>query len=280
MGRFAFTHRITGVPPGLWDVTIARQGRGAARERAQRNIVASRPTLTAYGPAVRIWSWPALVAVGAALALGVQAWLLARTGANVAAGLSISIISFIVGVIGARLWYLAVHRQHLRRFLHAGACIQGFLLSALATLAVGGALTGIGAAQLLDATTPGLFLGMALGRPGCFLTGCCAGRPTASRWGLWSSDRVLAVRRVPVQLWEAAVALLIGITTLIVTLTVGLPVPGALFVGAVATYTAARQLLFPFRADAHTPRGRRMTLAVCLAVLAADIAIVAVVSGQ
>lgn len=49
------------------------------------------------------------------------------------------------------------------------------------------------------------------GRPGRFFAGCCAGRPTASRSGLWSSDRVLAVRRIPVQLWEAATALLIGV---------------------------------------------------------------------
>ena len=274
VGHYAYTHRITGVPAGRWDVTIARVD-GAVRERAQQRTVATRPAVTAYGPAVRVWSWPTLVAAGAVVALGLQAWLLSRVGSNVAAVLTISVIGLVSGGVGARLWYLVSHRQHLRRFRYAGACIQGFLVTALLTLVLGAAISGIGAAQLLDATTPGLFLGMAIGRPGCFLTGCCAGRPTASRWGLWSSDRVLAVRRVPVQLWEAALCLLIGLTTLATTLTGGLSIPGALFVAGFVSYSGARQLLFPFRADTHTTRGRYLALVMSLTVLAVDIALVA-----
>lgn len=66
-----------------------------------------------------------------------------------------------------------------------------------------------------------------------------------------------------------------GWTTLAVELNGGLPVSGATFVAALATYTGARQLLFPFRADPHTRRGRNVTLAVCVALLAADVAVVA-----
>lgn len=268
-GRFAATIRINGVSAGEWDVRAARADRPAARDRLQRAVLRSRPSQLAYGPAVRVWSWPVLVLAGAMLAIVVQALLLARSGANVGAGVAVSIASCVAGYLGAKAWYLVLKRKHPRVFFSTGACIQGFLLAAAATLAIGGAMTGIGAAALLDATTPGLFLGMAVGRPGCFLTGCCAGRPTASRWGVWSSDRAVAVRRVPVQLWEAGAALVIGAATLTVALITDVAVPGALFVGAVAAYTGVRQLLFPFRADPHTPTGRHLTIAACAVVIAA-----------
>ncbi len=34
-------------------------------------------------------------------------------------------------------------------------------------------------------------------RLGCFFTGCCAGRPTLSRFGIRSSDRRVVARRIP-----------------------------------------------------------------------------------
>ena len=272
-GRFAATIRVREIAGGEWDVTARRADRTAAQVRPQRAVIATRPWQMAYGPAVRVWSWPTLIGAGTLLAIILQALLLARTGANVVAGVVLSLMGCVAGFVGAKAWYLALKRKHLRLIFSTGACIQGFLVVALGLLAIGGTATGIGAGTLLDAATPGLFLGMAIGRPGCFLTGCCAGRPTASRWGLWSSDRTIAVRRVPVQLWEAGAALGIAAATLAITLVTEIPVPGALFVGAMAAYTGVRQLLFPFRDDPHTRFGRYVTIAACTAVIAADVAV-------
>jgi hypothetical protein len=83
----------------------------------------------------------------------VQGLLLARSDANVAAGVMVSVGSCLVGFAGAKARYLISTGKPIRRFLTGGACIQGFLLAALTTLAIGGALTGIGAGELLDATT-------------------------------------------------------------------------------------------------------------------------------
>jgi phosphatidylglycerol---prolipoprotein diacylglyceryl transferase len=118
-----------------------------------------------------------------------------------------------------------------------------------------------------------LFVGMAIGRPGCFFTGCCFGRPTASRWGLWSSDRRVGIRRVPIQLIEAVAALLIGVSTLPLVLAGPPPIPGMIFVGAIAAYTGFRQVLFPFRVDPRTSVGRTVTLATCAVVLLADVVV-------
>lgn len=267
-GRFAATTRIQGIASGEWEVSARRIDGGAdSSERQQNSVLTARTALLTYGPAVRVWSWPALVAAGAVVALIVQGFLLSRMDANVAAAVAISALSCVLGYIGAKVWYLILHRRPISTFIRAGACIQGFLLVSLGTLVIGGALGGMDVGAVLDATTPGLFLGMAIGRPGCFLAGCCSGRPTRSRWGLFSSDRTLATRRIPVQLYEAAAALLIAGVALAAVLQVDLPVGGLVFLGSIAAYTLVRQGLFLFRVDAHTRRGRLTVSLICCAVL-------------
>lgn len=273
-GRFAATTRIQGIASGEWEVSAHRIDDGAegTERRHQSTVLTARTALLSHGPAVRVWSWPALVAAGAVVALILQGLLLSRTATNVAAAVSISVLSCVLGYVGAKVWYSVLHRRPVRAFIRAGACIQGFLLVALGTLTIGGALGGMDVGAVLDATTPGLFLGMAIGRPGCFLAGCCSGRPTRSRWGLFSSDRTLATRRIPVQLYEAAAALLIAGVALAVVLQVDLPVGGLVFLGSIAAYTLVRQGLFLFRVDAHTRRGRLTVSLICCAVLVGVIA--------
>ncbi|MFE6615919.1 prolipoprotein diacylglyceryl transferase family protein [Amycolatopsis sp. NPDC057786] len=274
-GRTALTTKVPGVNPGTWRVTArpdTAMGRGSAASRdLPRRVVdvVARPGVLGQGPGVRLLSWPLLVGLGAVVALVLQALLVGRSGYGVMGMLAVSLIGCALGFAGAKAWYLALHRRHPRTFMTAGACIQGFLLVALGVVALGAGVVGIPIGKLLDLTTPGIFLGMAIGRPGCFLTGCCAGRPTSSRWGLWSSDRRLGVRRLPVQLVEAAVALAIGIVTLTLVLGVEPGVDGMIFTGAVAAYTFARQVLFPLRNDSRTATGRAVTMAACGLVLAA-----------
>lgn len=131
--------------------------------------------------------------------------------------------------------------------------IQGFVLAAVFTL-VGGALaTGVPVGAALDVTTPGLLLGMMVGRPGCFFGGCCAGRP--------SSDRVVGVRRVPVQLMESAVAGVLAAGSAAVLLALAHPADGVVFLMGVGAYTFARQLLFPLRAiPRSTSYGRAVVM--------------------
>jgi len=290
-GQVAITTRVQGVNPGEWRITATpiRQFDSAATATRPAHTAASRlyqQTLTektrlahlVHGPGVRLFFWPALVCLGVVVAIIVQAMLIGRAHLDVAAIVAISGIACVLGYLGAKVWYLVLHRQHPRTFLTAGTCIQGFLLAAIGTMVVALAVLGVPLGTVLDATTPGLFLAMSIGRPGCFLGGCCAGRPTASRWGLWSSDRRLGVRRVPIQLVEAAVALMIGLGALALVLTVQVPVGGAVFVGAVALYTLCRQLLFPLRAEPRkTSMGRALTMAACGVVLLADLVVSVIV---
>lgn len=282
-GRTSVTTKVAGINPGEWQVTAAPVPSTTGAERPAPKSAYPVSHLTTgtgfapllHGPGVHQWTWPVLVLLGVLVALVTQALLLERSTGRWGGTLGLTIVGVLVGYVAAKTWYLMLHRQSMRRFIPAGTCIQGFLLGTFGTLTIGALLTGTSVGLLLDATAPGLFLAMAIGRPGCFLGGCCVGRPTVSRWGLWSSDRRIGVRRIPVQLFEAAIALTIAAGTLALFLTVTLPLPGALFVGAVAAYTLGRQLLFPLRWEPRrTSTGRFLTL-----VGAGVVAVLAVVAS-
>jgi len=236
------------------------------------------PVVRVRAPGARLGVWPALVGLGAAVGLTVQALLAAHAHLPVTRLLLVSLVACLVGLVGAKLYYLTGHYLRGRRpsLLTAGMCIQGFVLGAIAALVVGARAAGVPVGALLDVTAPGLLFGMTIGRFGCFLGGCCAGRPTASQWGMWSSDRRLGMRRVPTQLLEAAVALLVGLAALLAVWATTPQPAGVVFIGAIAAYTLGRQLLFPLRATPrHTAHGRTLTMALAGLVVAVDIAVAA-----
>ena len=272
-GRAALTARVENVNPGRWRIVATPVQNSTGIPLPTKAIVTSTTLAPlAQGPGVRVVAWPALVGLGAILAIAVQAVLVARSGTAIAPILGLSLVACVLGFLGGKVWFLVAKHRPPREFLASGAYIQGFLLGALAVLFLGSALLHRPPLGILDATAPGIFFGMAVGRPGCFLTGCCAGRPALSRWGLWSSDRRLAVRRVPVQLYEAGVALAIGVAALVLVLMGPPPIQGSIFAAAIAAYTFSRQFLFRLRADSHTRVGRLVAQAICASVLAAVVA--------
>lgn len=213
-------------------------------------------------PGVRIGAWPALVTAGWLFALAVQGLLATDRGLPVGRLLLVSVLASLIGLVGAKVYYLLTHREEKPRLLTAGMSVQGFVIGAVGSVILGSSWAAIPVGQVLDVTAPGLLVGMTIGRLGCLFGGCCVGRPTASRWGIWSSDRRVGVRRIPVQLLESGLAGLVATATLVALLT-DPAVDGLLFLGGVAAYTFGRQLLFPLRNLPRKTRcGRRITLAV------------------
>lgn len=111
---------------------------------------------------------------------------------------------------------------------------------------------------------------MAIGRQGCFLAGCCTGRLTASRWGIWFSDGRIGARCIPARQLEALACLLIGTAALAAFLRLGAASGGTVFAGAVAAYILARQGLLTLR-----DQPRRWSLALPVALAAATTALTA-----
>lgn len=276
-GPIAVTRRVSGIAAGRWHVTAtAHQFDPTEPAKPAKKLPgASSSGSTGYAPLIRIrapgavlGAWPALVGVGVVVALVTQFALARRAGLPAGRVLLVSALASVIGLVGAKLYYAVEHRGQRKSLLTAGMCIQGFVLGAMGALVAGSAMVGLPIGAVLDVTAPGLLFGMAVGRIGCFLGGCCAGRATNARCGLWSSDRHLGLRRFPAQLFESTLALSIGLAALATLTSLVDDESGALFVAALAAYVFGRQLLFPLRSLARNTRhGRTATMLLSAIVL-------------
>ncbi len=249
IGTVSATIRITDLAPGEWEATV-QDGENKRRVQVTGATGFGR-FLAETAPGVVLGAWPAMVALGAVVGVGVLVWLAARLGLSTTTVLWLAVLSCLLGLVGAKVYYLVQATHKVGLLSSAGMCIQGFVLASLATFGVGASLVGLPLGALTDIIVPGLMFGMALGRIGCWRGGCCAGRLSPGRVGLVSSDRYLLARRLPVQLLEGTVSLTLGAVSLLVNLVGEAHPSGILATVVLAAYILARQLLFPLRS---TPR--------------------------
>lgn len=277
----AVTQRVEAVHAGRWSVsaeavarpTEAGDGGSLWLLPPARGVGSTvyAPIARMRAPGVVLGSWPALVLAGYTLALIVQSLLARAHALPPGRVLALSLLAGALGSLGAKLYYRATHRGERRVGGLAGLSVQGFVVTAIAVLTAGGWRWGLPVGHVLDATIPALLAGQAVGRLGCLLAGCCHGRPTTSRWGLWSSDRRIGTRRVPVQLLESAIAAALALATGVVAWRAPGLLPGGVFLGGLAAYVVARQLLFPLRELPRATRhGRTVVLALASATLVAS----------
>jgi phosphatidylglycerol:prolipoprotein diacylglycerol transferase len=173
----------------------------------------------------------------------------------------------IAAVVGARLYYAVFADPSM--FLKApltvlaiwqgGLAIHGALLAGFVVCLLYVTKNKIPLGKFVDALTPSLILGQAIGRIGCFLNGDAHGYPTSMPWGLVYSSESPAGQMFPgqplhpTQLYEMILNLIIfGILWKIRT---KLKIDGLLFLAYMILYSAARILVEYFRADRLTYLG-------------------------
>lgn len=142
---------------------------------------------------------------------------------------SAAVIGVCAGLVGAKLFFLAVS---LPDILARGLALH---LENGGLVFYGGVAAGIPAVffwlrhrqiafwDFADVATPALALGHAFGRVGCFLFGCCYGRPTGLPWGVvYPPSPFFAgpsgVPLHPVQLYEAAFELFMAAVSAVLIL--------------------------------------------------------------
>ena len=99
--------------------------------------------------------------------------------------------SILGGLVGARLLFVVEHwalfRDHLLEMLviwRGGLVWYGGVAGALIAVTVYLRCRRQPILPVLDAVTPASMIGLAFGRVGCFLNGCCFGSETDSPWGV------------------------------------------------------------------------------------------------
>jgi phosphatidylglycerol:prolipoprotein diacylglycerol transferase len=283
-GETTVTMRALDIAAGDWQVSIVPELLGPAAgwqppRASGQGRTGYAPIVRSVAPGVVIGAWPALVLLGVLLGTFTMTALAARTHLPTGQALISAFISSILGAAGAKAYFLVLHRDRQTPGLwQTGMAIQGFVLAALASTAATSALLSLPSGRMLDATVAGLLVGMTIGRIGCKYGGCCAGRPTPSRWGRWSSDRVIGIRRAPTQLLESAGAgLLATASGLFLWNDTGHP-GGLVAVAGLAGYTLIRQVIFPFRDLPRTTRHGRVLVLAATAIAVASV--VALIAGQ
>ncbi len=302
-GPVSITTWVHGLEPGEWTVTadlIRTPGAGGAQRLLPAGKLGGSHTLpratwswkrwalttgpftpvkTRFAPLVRMarmpavipGSWSGLVGLGILVGFVVQTTLLGPENVALGQAAVVDSLAVVSGLIGAKLWYVIQQPRSWRQSIGEGWSVNGSAIASPAAVVVALFVFGLPIGVFFDASAPALFFGIAIGRLGCFFTGCCAGRCTRSRWGVWSSDRRVGARRIPAQLLESAAGLLIAVASTLLVLRHGLAFDGAIFVAAAAAYILVRHFLLQLRAEPHNSSIRSsLTAAIAALVLLVD----------
>ena len=123
-----------------------------------------------------------------------------------------------------------------------------------------------------DAASYTMLVGLIVTRVGCFLNGCCAGRPTERWFGVYLADhRGVWCRRLPTQPLEAVWATVVLGGAYAVE---ALAFPGALFLYTVSAYALGRMLLESMREQQDRVYGISLHRALSLGFVTAALAVI------
>ncbi len=217
-----------------------------------------------YPVLFEIGDWPVYaygVLLAAAYLAGLQLAVMRarRAGLDAARVMDLGIYLIIAALIGAKLMLVAVDFDYFRErprelisLVRVGGVFYGGLIFAL--------LAGLWLVRryklpvwsAADMYAPGHIVG----RFGCFLAGCCYGRPTDLPWGITFTSPVaaasagtpLGIPLHPTQLYDAGAEALI-LAVLLVVERRGKPFPGRTWWLYMLLYAIARFIVEMFRAD-------------------------------
>ncbi len=145
-----------------------------------------------YPELFRIGSFPIttygiFLAVGMLLALLVAARLGTRDGLPRDRIYDLGLWALVSALVGSKLLMLLLDENvkvFTLDFLRSGGVFYGGLIGGFLSVVVLVRFYGLSFWKVADALAPGLALGQAFGRQGCFSAGCCWGKPTTLPWGV------------------------------------------------------------------------------------------------
>jgi phosphatidylglycerol:prolipoprotein diacylglycerol transferase len=167
-----------------------------------------------------------LVALGFLAGLWVASKLARRAGLDPDKVVNVGVYGALAGLLGAKLLMFVVDFDYYRQnpgeifslsTLQAGGVFYGGFVLALVAGIYLIKRWNLPAATVLDCLAPGVALGQAIGRLGCFAAGCCWGEACDRAWAVTFRDPEahrlvgvpLGVAVHPTQLYEAAAGFLI-----------------------------------------------------------------------
>jgi phosphatidylglycerol---prolipoprotein diacylglyceryl transferase len=162
------------------------------------------PLVCKIGP-LTIYSYGLMLALAFAVSILLLHRQAARKHLDVDKILDLAFWALIWGIIGGRVWYVLFNLGYFLEdpreiiMLHHGGLIwYGGLFFALGFALVYLRRNRLPVLKTLDLLAPYIALGQAIGRIGCFLNGCCFGKPVS--WGMYFPSQ--GERLHPAQLYS------------------------------------------------------------------------------
>jgi len=181
------------------------------------------PRLLTIG-SLTLHSYGVLLAVAFLAGLWVASRQAKRGGLDAGRVTDMAVWVLIAGLVGAKLMLFALdwrfyvaHPREMLSLLQSGGVFYGGLVAGLLVAWWYARRFQLPPWRTADALAPGVILGQAIGRLGCFSAGCCWGKATSVPWAVTFRD-AYAARAVgtpldtplhPSQLYESAAAFLI-----------------------------------------------------------------------
>lgn len=138
----------------------------------------------------QVRSYGFMLALSFLVGIYLAAWRAKRRGVKPQYMLDLSVYIILSAVVGSRFLYVLFHLEDYSSPLEffalweGGATFYGGLALSLAASVWFTRRKGLSFLAVADIMAPSIALGMALTRVGCFLSGCCFGRPTDAAWGV------------------------------------------------------------------------------------------------
>ena len=132
-----------------------------------------------------------MMALGMAGAVALAWYLAGKKGRFREDILNMSPYVLMAGLAGARLWevafswsYYGQHLAEIPAFWEGGMSVQGSIIGGMLAVIFYTRKYRIPFWELGDIMAPGVLLGQAVGRIGCYLNGCCYGELASTYWGV------------------------------------------------------------------------------------------------
>lgn len=283
----------------------------AARHGPQRATTALALPL-AIAAALLVWVLPALddgagvpirgYGVMLLVAAAAGTWLSIvrgrRAGFDADTILALGTEIFLWGLVGARLFYVLEYRgQFFGPHTSLGESLARIVNIAAGGLVVFGSLPtaalaawrfasrrGLSLPRLADCVAPGLLVGLAIGRVGCFLNGCCYGGPCDLPWAVQFPEGTAPAAEFPgphggslplhpAQLYAAIDAALLA--ALAIAFTPLARRDGAVFALVLTLHPLSRILLEAIRVDEPPAFGTPLSISQLVSLLLLGLAVVA-----
>ena len=177
------------------------------------------PILFRVGP-FQLYTYGALLATAFLLAIYLAMRNAEREGVKSEFIADLGIIIILSSIVGARLFYIVFYDlentldnpRQLLTLQQTGLVFYGGLIFAAGAGIAYCRVKKASIPVILDITAPSIALGQAVGRIGCFMSGCCYGKPTLLPWAVTFPH--LSHARHPTQIYESLVTFAIFLTLL------------------------------------------------------------------